>query len=215
MSSEPRAKGRGELFVVSAPSGTGKTTLVKSLTERDRNVVISISHTTRPRRPGEREGVDYHFVEDAHFRSLIEQGVFLEHARVFGHLYGTSRERVHRELAASRDVVLEIDWQGARQIREKMPDTIGIFVLPPSMESLHARLRARGQDSQATIAKRMRTVVSELSHYDEFDYLIVNDSMERALDDLMSIMRAHRLARRRQACVHRNLLAGLLRGSGP
>lgn len=215
MSSEESAGARGELFVVSAPSGTGKTTLVKSLSTRDEKVVISVSHTTRPRRRGERDGVDYHFVEVEHFLRLIEAGAFLEHARVFGHLYGTSQESVRRELNAKRDVVLEIDWQGARQIRKRIPDAISIFVLPPSRESLRARLRARGQDSEKTIAERMRGVVCELSHYDEFDYLIVNDSVERAVDDLESILRAHRLASPRQSRSRRLLLAGLLDDASP
>ena len=213
MSSETAAGDRGELFVVSAPSGTGKTTLVMALTERDDNVVISVSHTTRPRRRGESDGVDYHFVDAVRFRSLVEAGVFLEHARVFGHLYGTSRESVCRELNAKRDVVLEIDWQGARQIRERMPGAVSIFVVPPSRTSLRARLEARGQDSEEIIARRMHTAASDLSHYHEFDYLIVNDSMERAADDLASIVRAHRLASPRQARSRRRLLLDLLEGA--
>ena len=205
MSSE--AAGRhGALFVVSAPSGAGKTTLVRMLCERDEAVVASVSHTTRPRRRGEREGVDYHFVAPAHFQRLIDTGAFLEHARVFGHHYGTSRDGVQRELAAGRDVVLEIDWQGAKQVRRRRPDAIGVFVTPPSHESLHARLRARGEDDEAVIARRMRDAASELSHYREFDYLIVNDALERAADDLRCIVHAQRLRRRRQAGRHRRLL---------
>ena len=213
MSSETAAGGRGELFVVSAPSGTGKTTLVKALTQRDDNVVISVSHTTRPRRQGERDGVDYHFVDTAHFLRLVEAGVFLEHARVFGHLYGTSRDSVCCELDAQRDVVLEIDWQGARQIRERMPGAVSIFVVPPSQTSLRTRLEARGQDSEEIIARRMQSAASELSHYDEFDYLIVNDSVERAAGDLASIVRAHRLASPRQARSRCRLLLDLLDGA--
>ena len=215
MSSETEAADRGKLFVVSAPSGTGKTTLVKTLTEHDRNVVLSTSHTTRPRRQGERNGVDYHFVETAHFQEMIEEGLFLEYANVFGYLYGTSRGSVYCELNAMRDVVLEIDWQGARQIRERFPGVVSIFVLPPSRESLRNRLRARGRDSEQIIAERMRTVVSELSHYDEFDYLIVNESIQRATEDLTSIVRAHRLANRRQAQSQCGLLAELLHGACP
>ena len=210
MSSEAAAVDRGALFVVSAPSGTGKTTLVKALTEHDEHVVLSVSHTTRLQRPGERDGIDYHFVDIPHFRRMVEEGVFLEHACVFGHLYGTSRESVCCELSARRDVVLEIDWQGARQIRERMPDAVGIFVLPPSQKSLRTRLEARGQDSETVIAKRMRTAVRDLSHYHEFDYLIVNDSIERAAEDLASVVRAHRLAIPRQTRSHRDLLAALL-----
>lgn len=209
MSSES-ARCRGALFVVSAPSGTGKTTLVKALTERDENVVLSISHTTRSRRRGERDGVDYHFVNAARFRGMIEEGVFLEHANVFGHFYGTSRDSVYRELDAGRDVVLEIDWQGARQVRDRIPDAVGIFILPPSRASLRMRLEARGQDSEHIIAERMRTAVSDLAHYEEFDYVMVNDSLERAAEDLASIVRAHRLASPRQTLIRGALLADLL-----
>lgn len=209
MSSES-ARCRGALFVVSAPSGTGKTTLVKALAERDENVVLSISHTTRSRRRGERDGVDYHFVDAPRFRGMIEEGVFLEHANVFGHLYGTSRDSVYREFNAGRDVVLEIDWQGARQIRDGVPGSVGIFILPPSRASLRMRLEARGQDSEHIIAERMRTAVSDLSHYEEFDYVIVNDSIERAAEDLASIVRAHRLASPRQTLIRDALLANLL-----
>ena len=210
MSSEKEADDQGTLFVVSAPSGTGKTTLVKALTERDENVVISVSHTTRRRRRGERDGIDYHFVGAAHFQRLIEANAFLEYASVFGHLYGTSKANVHRELNAVRDVVLEIDWQGARQVRERLPSAVSIFVVPPSHESLRTRLESRGQDSKEIIAERMRSVVTELSHFDEFDYLIVNDSNERAADDLASIVRAQRLSRPRQVRSHGRLLVDLL-----
>ena len=213
MSSEAAAaESRGTLFVVSAPSGTGKTTLVKALAECDERIVLSVSHTTRPRRRGERDGIDYHFVDTARFRQMIEEGVFLEYASVFGHLYGTSRESVHCELNAGRDVVLEIDWQGARQIRERVGGTVSIFVLPPSRDTLRARLEARGQDSEGIIAERMHTAVSELSHYREFDYLMVNDSIERAAEDLASIVRAHRLRNTRHARARCGLLAGLLNG---
>ena len=210
MSSEAAALRRGALFVVSAPSGTGKTTLVKALTERDEKVVLSVSHTTRPKRQGEREGVDYHFVDLPHFRHMIGNDVFLEHARVFGNLYGTSREGVYRQLNAGRDVVLEIDWQGAQQIRERVPDTVGIFILPPSRKSLRTRLEARGQDSEHIIVERIRTAVSDLSHYGEFDYVVVNDSIGRAAEDLASIVRAHRLTCSRQALSRSALLAELL-----
>ena len=210
MSSEAAAVDRGALFVVSAPSGTGKTTLVKALTKRDEHVVLSVSHTTRRRRPEERDGIDYHFVDIPHFRRMVEEGMFLEHACVFGHLYGTSRESVYCQLSVRRDVVLEIDWQGARQIRERMPGAVSVFVLPPSRKSLRARLEARGQDSETVIAERMRTAVRDLSHYHEFDYLVVNDSIERAAEDLGSIVRAHRLANPRQTRSHRDLLAALL-----
>ena len=209
MSSEAAAERGGALFVVSAPSGAGKTTLVRMLCERDEEVVASVSHTTRPRRRGERNGIDYHFVDPSRFQSLIDRGAFLEHARVFGHRYGTSRDGVQRELAAGRDVVLEIDWQGASQIRQRRPDAIGVFVMPPSHESLHARLRARGADDEAVVARRMRDAASDLSHYREFDYLIVNDARERAAGDLLCIVHAQRLLRRRQVRRHRLLLERL------
>ena len=215
MSSERETKDRGALFVVSAPSGAGKTTLVKALTERDANVAISVSHTTRPRRRGERDGVDYHFVDVPHFQRLIEADAFLEHACVFGHLYGTSKASVRRELDAARDVVLEIDWQGARQIRNRMPEAVSIFVVPPSRDSLRKRLEGRGQDSDAIIAQRMRNVVTDLSHFDEFDYLVVNDSIERAADDLASIVRARRLSSARQLRSHCRLIEGLLGAPHP
>ncbi|HHQ41865.1 MAG TPA: guanylate kinase [Chromatiales bacterium] len=200
----------GTLFIVSAPSGAGKTSLVKALVERDPRVVLSVSHTTRPPRPGERDGVDYHFVDGATFERMAAEGAFLEHAEVFGNRYGTARATVERELAADRDVILEIDWQGARQVRAAMPEAVSVFILPPSREALEERLRGRGQDDETVIARRMARAVDEMSHYDEYDYLVVNDVFETALEDLLAIVRATRLRRPAQAVRHAELLRRLL-----
>ncbi len=205
----------GTLFIVSAPSGAGKTSLVKALVERDPRVVLSVSHTTRPPRPGERDGVDYHFVDSATFERMVAEGAFLEHAEVFGNRYGTARATVERELAADRDVILEIDWQGARQVRAAMPEAVSVFILPPSREALEARLRGRGQDDETVIARRMARAVDEMSHYDEYDYLVVNDVFETALEDLLAIVRATRLRRPAQAARHAELLRRLLGEAAP
>lgn len=180
---------RGNLFIVSAPSGAGKTTLVKALLKRMPDLAVSVSHTTRPPRPSERDGRDYYFVDEAAFRSLIEQDRFLEHARVFDHSYGTSRDWVEEQLAAGVDVILEIDWQGARQVRERLPDAVGIFILPPSYAALKARLEGRG-DKDATVRRRMDDAARELSHYAEYDFLVINDDLETARLDLAAVIRA-------------------------
>ena len=200
----------GTLLIVSAPSGAGKTSLVKALVERDPRVVLSVSHTTRPPRPGERDGVDYHFVDGATFERMAAEGAFLEHAEVFGNRYGTARATVERELAADRDVILEIDWQGAHLARAAMPEAVSVFILPPSREALEERLRGRGQDDETVIARRMARAVDEMSHYDEYDYLVVNDVFETALEDLLAIVRATRLRRPAQAVRHAELLRRLL-----
>ena len=207
---EAHAPAPGTIYVVSAPSGAGKTTLVRALVDGDPDLVLSVSHTTRRRRPSETDGVHYHFVAESEFRAMIEQGAFLESARVFGHYYGTSRQAVREQLERGRDVVLEIDWQGARQVRVGLPEAVGIFILPPSREALASRLKGRGQDSQAEIERRLREAVAELAHYDEFDYLVVNDDLERALGDLQCVVRSRRLCRSRQARRHRHLLHSLL-----
>lgn len=201
---------QGNLFIVSAPSGAGKTSLVRALLESDADLELSISHTTRPPRPGEENGVDYHFVNEQGFHSLIDQSDFLEYARVFDHFYGTSRRFVEARLDQGRDVLLEIDWQGALQVRSKVPASAGIFILPPSREVLETRLRGRGQDSEDVIARRMEAAVSEISHYGEFDYLIINDDFDRAVADLRSIIYTYRLRQSRQADRHHRLLADLL-----
>jgi len=183
----------GTLFIVSAPSGAGKTSLLKALVETEEKIRVSISHTTRPMRPGEVDGVDYHFVGVDRFREMIEAGAFLEHARVFDNYYGTSEAAIREQLAQGVDVVLEIDWQGARQVRERIPDAISIFILPPTPEALRQRLGARGQDSEEVIERRMRDARSEMSHYDEYDYIIVNDLFEQALGELRAVMTSQRL----------------------
>lgn len=204
----------GTLYVVSAPSGAGKTSLVHALSEADPGVLISISHTTRPPRAGEQDGVHYHFVARDRFLEMIRDDVFLEHARVFDHYYGTSREWVLERLARGRDVVLEIDWQGARQVRERVPEAIGVFILPPSRAALEERLRARRQDSEAVVAGRMREAVREMSHWGEFDYVVVNDDFAAALADLHAIVGAQRLRSATQGVRWRALLGDLLGPEG-
>jgi len=185
----------GTLVVVSAPSGAGKTSLVKALLERDEQVRVSVSHTTRAPRPGEREGEHYFFVSAPQFEAMTARGDFLEHAQVFDNKYGTSRDAVMEVLAQGFDVVLEIDWQGARQVRAQFPQAQSIFVLPPSLETLRERLQGRGQDSDEVIARRMADAVAEIRHYDEYDFLVFNDDFERAVDDLSCIFRSLRLRR--------------------
>ena len=203
-------KDLGTLYVISAPSGAGKTSLVKALLKGDPGVRMSVSHTTRPKRPGERNGVDYHFVGEAEFSRMIEEGAFLEHARVFDHCYGTSAAGIQGQLYEGLDVILEIDWQGARQVAERMPAACSIFIIPPTREALAQRLAARGQDSAEVIARRMRDAGAELSHYAEFDYLVVNDHFARALDDLRCILRTQRLRQKPQGARLAARLAALV-----
>jgi guanylate kinase len=184
------------LFVVSAPSGAGKTSLVAALLERDAGLVVSVSHTTRPRRTRERDGVNYHFTDPQTFAAMIERGEFLEHATVFGHQYGPSAATVASAHARGRDVILEIDWQGAAQVRSAFVDAISIFILPPSMATLERRLVERGQDAPEVIARRLAAARAELSHALEFDYLVVNDDFESALEALSQIVGAERNDRR-------------------
>jgi len=198
------------LYVVSAPSGGGKTSLVNALLERDSSVALSISHTTRAPRPGEIDGVHYYFVDEATFDRLAAQGAFLEHARVFGYRYGTGRESVEAQLAKGLDVLLDIDWQGARQIRESFPAVRSIFILPPSLDELRRRLVGRGQDSPEVIERRMDAARAEISHAGEFDFLIVNDEFEAALADLHAIIRQGRPVRDQQNVKSREILAHLL-----
>jgi guanylate kinase len=207
--------GRGTLYIISAPSGAGKTSLVSALLNKTGDgLALSVSHTTRRPRPGEVDGRDYHFVDNAAFGDMIDAGVFLEHAQVFDNCYGTSRLSVEQQLSAGQDVILEIDWQGARQVRKALPEAVGIFILPPSREALEARLRGRGQDDDAVIARRMRDAVSEMTHYAEYDYLVVNDDFELALDDLATLMRCRRLRLPQQAQRLAGLLAALLEAPG-
>jgi len=185
--STPAAR-RGRLYVIAAPSGAGKTSLVRALMQRTPSLAFSISHTTRPRRPTERDGHDYHFTDKATFERMIAAGEFLEHARVFDNLYGTGRQQVEAALARGQDLLLEIDWQGARQVRERLPEALDIFILPPSRAALEERLRGRATDTDEVIARRLRDSVTELSHWNEFRYVIVNDRFETALADLERIV---------------------------
>ena len=200
----------GELYVVSAPSGAGKTSLVAALQSSEPGLHVSVSHTTRPRRSNESDGGDYHFVSEEDFVAMIDADAFLEHARVFDRRYGTARDSVAKFLAAGEDVILEIDWQGAGQVRQRHPGCIGIFILPPSRESLTERLAGRAQDSDAVIARRMRDAIAEMSHFCEFDYLIINDEFQVALADLRSIIRSRRLCQQRQSALHGELIGSLL-----
>lgn len=201
----------GLLFTVSAPSGAGKTRLVKSLVEQTANISISVSHTTRPMRPGEVDGEDYFFVDHAKFKQLIEHHAFLEYAEVFGNYYGTAQASVEGQLAAGQDVILEIDWQGAEQVRHIMSGAISIFILPPSREVLEQRLRDRGQDSEQVIAQRMAAAKSEIEHHKEADFLVVNDNFDQALRDLQAIIQAQRLSLRYQEPKLANLISNLMR----
>ncbi|MDD5036998.1 MAG: guanylate kinase [Methylococcaceae bacterium] len=190
---------QGVLFVVSAPSGAGKTSLVGELRSRLQGFTVSVSHTTRMQRPGERHGENYFFVGRAEFETMVSAGAFLEYAKVFDNYYGTARSTVETALAVGKDVLLEIDWQGARQIKALMPQSQSIFILPPSRETLSQRLHGRGQDDAETIARRMRDAISEMSHYGEYDYLVVNDDFEIALQELKAIVVANRLKTPAQA----------------
>ncbi|MEW5249642.1 guanylate kinase [Microbulbifer discodermiae] len=200
----------GTLFTVSAPSGAGKTSLVKALAEADDLVTVSVSHTTRKKRPGEQDGINYHFVSRAEFLRMLDENAFLEHAQVFDNFYGTARHWVEETLRDGRDVVLEIDWQGAAQVRRLMPDTVGIFILPPSQAALCERLTGRGQDEHSVIDRRMDQAIDEMSHFDEADYLIVNDDFNSALADLGAVVRAQRQRLQRQRLQHPELLRALL-----
>jgi guanylate kinase len=199
----------GTLFILSAPSGAGKTSLLKALREQDGELQVSISHTTRAMRPGETDGVHYHFVDHERFLHMVEAGEFLEHAEVFGNYYGTSEASVRAQLEQG-DLVLEIDWQGARQVRERFPEAISIFILPPDAQALRERLDARGQDSEEVIRGRMQQAVDEMSHCAEFDYLVINDIFDAALAELDCIVRSQRLRLARQSALHEERIHQLL-----
>ncbi|MEY2680105.1 MAG: hypothetical protein RL661_336 [Pseudomonadota bacterium] len=201
---------QGTLFIVSAPSGAGKTSLVKALRVQCPGLAVSVSHTTRAQRPGEEHGRDYYFVSREEFLRMVKAGEFLEHARVFDNFYGTAHRTVEATLTLGKDVILEIDWQGARQIRELIAGCQSIFVLPPSQADLEARLSGRGQDDPATIERRMADAISEMSHYGEYDYLVINDVFEAALAELTAIITANRLKSRRQSATHAALISALL-----
>jgi len=200
----------GNLFIITAASGTGKTSMVRALLEQDPQVKLSISYTTRAPRPGEQDGVHYHFVDEAKFLQMLREGDFLESAEVHGARYGTSQSRVEEFLRAGNDLVLEIDWQGAAQVRSLYPQAISIFILPPSMEALEQRLHYRAQDSAAVIARRLAAAREEMSHVAEFDYVIINDKFETALLDLCAIVRTQRLKRDKQLQQHEAVLRTLI-----
>jgi guanylate kinase len=202
---------QGTLYIISAPSGAGKTSLVHAVVGTLPDVVVSVSHTTRTMRDGEVNGRDYHFVDEQQFREMIDRGDFLEHASVFGNRYGTSRQHIQQLLSSGKDVILEIDWQGARQVRQLMSDCKSIYILPPSIQALRNRLRGREQDSDDVIESRMREAVSEMTHYGEFDYIVINDEFDQAREELASIFVCNRLLLERQQQTHAELLAGLLK----
>ncbi len=200
---------KGHLFIISAPSGAGKTSLVKELIGSVENLSVSISHTTRRQRAGEQDGQDYFFVSTDEFKAMQQNHAFLEYAQVFDNLYGTSHQSLVNTLASGKDVILEIDWQGARQVKKILPESSSIFILPPSTLVLEKRLRSRGQDDEDTIGRRMRDAVSEISHYDEFDFIMVNDDVKDALMQLKSIIIASRMQMKRQVLELRSLLTAL------
>ena len=201
----------GTLYIVSAPSGAGKTSLVKALIDSMAQVRVSVSHTTRAMRPGEVDGVNYHFTAREDFVEMLKQGDFLEHAEVFGNLYGTSHSWVKQTLAKGYDLILEIDWQGAQQVRKLVPDAKSIFILPPTHKDLRQRLHNRGQDAEDVIDLRMQQAIAEMSHYVEYDYIVINDQFATALDDLKAIFRANQLRLESQQKRHTQLLCDLLR----
>jgi len=200
----------GTLYTVSAPSGAGKTSLVAALVKSNPEVCVSVSHTTRPMRPGEIDGVNYHFVDHATFEKMLAQDAFLEHARVFSNLYGTSQKWVEETLAQGVDVILEIDWQGAQQVRKLIPETVSLFILPPSLACLRQRLTGRGTDAESVIDARMAEAISEMSHYGEADYLIVNDDFTTALAQFQALVTSQHLRLARQMEKHRSLITELL-----
>lgn len=203
---------RGTLFIVAAPSGAGKSSIVNACLAQDKNISLSISFTSRGPRPGEQHSQHYHFVSKDEFKQMIAQGEFFEYALVHGDWKGTAKASVEPQLAAGKDVLLEIDWQGARQVREKIPDAVSIFILPPSREALNERMHKRGQDSEEVIAQRLAAAQMEMSHYDEFDYLIVNEVFETAVSEMCSIFDASRLRLPIQKQRHEALIKHLLDG---
>ena len=200
----------GTLYILSAPSGAGKTSLVSALLGDMDNIRVSISHTTRPRREGEQDHVNYHFVDRPQFEQMIVDNAFLEHADVFGNCYGTSKQWVADTLANNEDVILEIDWQGAQLIRQAMPETNSIFILPPSKQTLMERLQQRAQDDATVIAQRLALASEEMSHYVDYDYVVINDDFNIALSELKAIVMARRLLQKHQTTTHQDLIQGLL-----
>jgi guanylate kinase len=198
------------LFIVAAPSGCGKTSLVKALIEKTENLCVSVSHTTRDARPGEEHGKNYFFVSKQEFDQINQENGFIESAQVFDNYYGSAKQTVKDLLDTGTDVILEIDWQGARQVKDSFANAIGIFILPPSEVALRERLTDRGQDDQSIVDRRMRDAVSEMQHYNEFDYLVINDKFEMALEDLSKIIHTHRLQLSQQTIRHQSLLNSLI-----
>ncbi len=197
---------KGNLFVVSAPSGAGKTSLVNALLGINKNIDLSVSYTTRPARPGETDGKDYHFISKEQFLEMAKHGDFVESAEVYGNLYGTSQSWISKEMAAGRDILLEIDWQGAAQVRKKFPDSISIYILPPSLTALETRLTGRKQDSADIISRRLQAAQEDIGHVAEFDYVIINDILDVALLQLNAITVASALGRERQLARHADLI---------
>jgi guanylate kinase len=201
---------RGTLYIVAAPSGAGKSSIVNAVLARDPNICLSISFTSRQPRPGERHAEHYHFVSAAEFEAMVEAGDFFEHALVHGDWKGSARQSVEPQLASGKDVLLEIDWQGARQVREKVPDAVSVFILPPSRQALEQRMRNRGQDSEEVIAQRLAAARDEMSHYGEFDFVIVNEDFETAVNEMCSIFIASRVRKDQQVARHSRLITALL-----
>jgi len=201
---------RGTLYIVAAPSGAGKSSLVNAVLSRETGIVLSISFTSRKARPGERHAQHYHFISKEEFETMIGNGDFFEHALVHGDYKGTAKQSVEPQLAAGKDVLLEIDWQGARQVREKLPDAISIFILPPSKDALETRMRNRGQDSEDVIKQRLANAREEMSHYNEFDFVIVNENFDAAVSELRAIFQAQRLKCEAQQQRHATLIQTLL-----
>jgi guanylate kinase len=204
------SKARGTLFIVAAPSGAGKSSIVNAVLADTPGIALSISYTSRPPRPGERHAQHYHFVDKAEFERMVAAGDFFEHALVHGDYKGTARQSVEPQLAAGQDVLLEIDWQGARQVKALVPDALGVFILPPSRAALESRMRSRGQDSEAVIAQRLAAAREEMSHYDEFDFVIVNDDFAAAVREMQAIFIGSRQRRHIQQQRHADLIAQLL-----
>ena len=201
---------KGTLYVISAASGAGKTSLVSAVLQQVTDIEVSVSHTTRKPREGEVDGANYHFVSTDVFEGMVANGDFFEHATVFGNMYGTSRQHIQEQLLKGKDVILEIDWQGARQIRQLVTDCKSIYIAPPSIDVLRERLNSRGQDDETIIEKRMREAVSEMSHYAEFEYLVINDDFDTAREELTAIILANRMLLEHQQQKHADLLAELL-----
>jgi guanylate kinase len=212
MSAPAAGIARGTLFIVAAPSGAGKSSIVNAVLKDTPGIALSISYTSRAPRPGERHAQHYHFIDKAEFERMIAAGAFFEHALVHGDYKGTARQSVEPQLAAGHDVLLEIDWQGARQVREQLPDALSVFILPPSREALETRMRSRGQDSEAVIAQRLSAAREEMSHYAEFDFIIVNDQFEQAIREMQAIFVGSRQRRHIQQTRHGRLIEALLRG---